>query len=162
MEISSRPVKRSIECWILRHTLECLSVLLLQVAAHPYVHPTFLQPITGGIEKGESALQACQREVFEETGLQIPLSSFVLVRDSYDIPIGSEFIARKTLFYTWTTSEAITINPDEHIAFSWSDRSSVNSQLYWQSNKDAWHWIQEQLDARSAPANEDHDSSLFA
>ncbi len=52
----------SIECWIIGPEQQ---VLLLQVPARAGKHKAFWQPVTGGIEDGESPSQAALREIAE-------------------------------------------------------------------------------------------------
>ena len=57
-------MKQSIEAWI--YHPEDREILLLKVENEKL---SFWQPITGGIESGESPEEACLREIKEETGL---------------------------------------------------------------------------------------------
>ena len=56
-------MKYSIEAWIYNPIAK--EILLLKVKTEQL---SFWQPITGGIENGESSEIACIREIFEETG----------------------------------------------------------------------------------------------
>jgi len=56
-------IKQSIECWLFAEDAGLEAPLLLLQAAMTEEHPAFWQPITGGIEPGETAEQACRREI---------------------------------------------------------------------------------------------------
>ncbi len=133
-------VKRSIECWVFSDN----RVLLLQVDGKPNEHPSFYQPITGGIEIGETPSQACCRELAEETGLRLDPSSLHVIPEAYDAVINEQLTVNKTLFYVNATSKTIVLNPKEHIGYTWSDPQMVESLLYWRSNKETWKKVIEQ------------------
>ena len=63
-------MRQSIEAWI--YHPEDGEILLLKVEAEKV---SFWQPITGGIESGESPEEACLREIKEETGLLLACSN---------------------------------------------------------------------------------------
>lgn len=71
-------MKYSIEAWIYNPIAK--EILLLKVKTEQL---SFWQPITGGIENGESSEIACIREIFEETGLEIELTKTVASRSSH-------------------------------------------------------------------------------
>ena len=49
--------------------------------------------VGGKVEQGETALKAIKREVFEETGLDIPITSFALVHTLHRKGTETEFVA---------------------------------------------------------------------
>lgn len=67
-------IKYSIEAWIYNSVAK--EILLLKVKSGQL---SFWQPITGGIENGESSEIACIREIFEETGLEIELTKLLKI-----------------------------------------------------------------------------------
>jgi 8-oxo-dGTP pyrophosphatase MutT (NUDIX family) len=113
-------------------------VLLLAVAAKENDYPAFYQPITGGIEVGECAEEACRRELCEETGLQLEPSSLHALPGLYEVVIIEQLTVCKTIFYVDTPSSDIRLNSSEHIGYIWCNSRRVDLLLYWQSNKDTW------------------------
>ena len=69
-------MRQSIEAWI--YHPEEREILLLKVEDDPV---SFWQPITGGIESGESPEEACLREIKEETGLVLHRSNLTSLGD---------------------------------------------------------------------------------
>ena len=109
-------------------------VLLLHVADSS-THPAFFQPITGGIEAGETPETACIREIFEETGIIIQLPQILAVNEPFEVIIDDSLTIRKTLFYTWTMTSAIRINPIEHTGATWMALDHIEEALFWESNR---------------------------
>ena len=111
-------MKQSIEAWI--YHPEDREILLLKVENEKV---SFWQPITGGIESGESPEEACLREIKEETGL---------------------LLACQNLFLVLTEQKEIQIS-DEHVGAQWVALDKVSSQLYWPSNQATFEIIKEKL-----------------
>jgi dATP pyrophosphohydrolase len=130
-----RKIKESIECWLLTHDG---GVVLLRVRERTGKHPSFLQPITGGIEPGETAEEACAREVREETGIPLSHEDLHRLPQNFDVEIDESLTIRKTLFYVHGSFGEIRINPAEHESWELVDAADVESSLFWQSNKDSW------------------------
>lgn len=85
-------MKQSIEAWIF-HT-EDREILLLKVEDETV---SFWQPITGGIESGESPEEACLREIKEETGLLLHRSNLTSLGD-LTVKIDENLTIHKNLF----------------------------------------------------------------
>lgn len=135
--------KQSIECWILTQE-QPSSVLLMHVGAKKS-HPHFFQPITGGIEKGENPIEACIREIREETGIEIEESELQRLPETFLAKINDNLAIEKTIFTTRLPESDITINPAEHTGYQWAQTQEVESLLYWQSNKDTWKIVSKHL-----------------
>lgn len=131
-------MKYSIEAWIYNPIAK--EILLLKVKTEQL---SFWQPITGGIENGESSEIACIREIFEETGLEIELTKLLQV-DHYTVVIDEDLTIFKTLFLVETKQKDIRIS-DEHIDFMWTEVKKVPDILYWQSNQETFQKILEKL-----------------
>ena len=131
-------MKYSIEAWIYNPIAK--EILLLKVKTEQL---SFWQPITGGIENGESSEIACIREIFEETGLEIELTKLLKI-GHHTVVVDEDLTILKTLFLVKTQKKDIHIS-DEHIDFMWTEVKNVPDILYWQSNQETFQKILEKL-----------------
>ena len=131
-------MRQSIEAWI--YHPEEREILLLKVEAEKV---SFWQPITGGIESGESPEEACLREIKEETGLLLHRSNLTSLGD-FMVKIDENLSIHKNLFLVLTEQKDIQIS-DEHVGAQWIALDKVSSQLYWPSNQATFEMISEKL-----------------
>lgn len=131
-------MRQSIEAWI--YHPEEREILLLKVEAEKV---SFWQPITGGIESGESPEEACLREIKEETGMLLACSSLTTLGD-FTVKIDENLTIHKNLFLVLTEQKEIQIS-DEHVGAQWVALDKVSSQLYWPSNQATFEMISEKL-----------------
>ena len=131
-------MRQSIEAWI--YHPEDREILLLKVEDETV---SFCQPITGGIESGESPEEACLREIKEETGLVLACSNLTGLGD-FTVKIDENLSIHKNLFLVLTEQKAIQIS-DEHVGAQWVALDKVSSQLYWPSNQATFEIIKEKL-----------------
>ena len=131
-------IRQSIEAWI--YHPEEREILLLKVEAEKV---SFWQPITGGIESGESPEEACLREIKEETGLVLHRSNLTSLGD-FMVKIDENLTIHKNLFLVLTEQKEIQIS-DEHVGAQWVALDKVSSQLYWPSNQATFEIITEKL-----------------
>ncbi len=131
-------MKYSIEAWIYNPIAK--EILLLKVKTEQL---SFWQPITGGIENGESSEIACIREIFEETGLEIELTKLLKI-GHHTVVVDEDLTILKTLFLVKTKQKDIRIS-DEHIDFMWTEVKKVPDILYWQSNQETFQKVLEKL-----------------
>ena len=131
-------MRQSIEAWI--YHPEEREILLLKVEDEKF---SFWQPITGGIESGESPEEACLREIKEETGLVLPCSNLTSLGD-FMVKIDENLTIHKNLFLVLTEQKEIQIS-DEHVGAQWIALDKVSSQLYWPSNQATFEIITEKL-----------------
>ena len=131
-------IRRSIEAWI--YHPEDRKILLLKVENEKV---SFWQPITGGIESGESPEEACIREIKEETGLVLACSNLTSLGD-FTVKIDENLSIHKNLFLVLTEQKEIQIS-DEHVGAQWVALDKVSSQLYWPSNQATFEIITEKL-----------------
>ena len=131
-------MRQSIEAWI--YHPEEREILLLKVEDEKV---SFWQPITGGIESGESPEEACLREIKEETGLLLHRSNLTSLGD-FTVKIDENLSIHKNLFLVLTEQKAIQIS-DEHVGAQWVALDKVSSQLYWPSNQATFEIISEKL-----------------
>jgi len=142
-------IKQSIECWLFKRNGADTQVVLLRVAEREGNHPSFLQPVTGGIEPGETPEQACLREVREETGLSLAVDGLRRVPDAFTVVIDENLTINKTLFFAEIRNVEINVNPDEHVGWDYCAPTEVLLKLHWQSNKDTWKLVQDCLERKS-------------
>lgn len=131
-------MRQSIEAWI--YHPEEREILLLKVENEKV---SFWQPITGGIESGESPEEACLREIKEETGLVLHRSNLTSLGD-FAVKIDENLSIHKNLFLALTEQKDIQIS-DEHVGAQWVALDKVSSQLYWPSNQATFEIITEKL-----------------
>ena len=131
-------IRQSIEAWI--YHPEEREILLLKVEDEKV---SFWQPITGGIERGESPEEACLREIKEETGLVLDCSNLTALGD-FTVKIDENLSIHKDLFLVLTEQKDIQIS-DEHVGAQWVALDKVSSQLYWPSNQATFEIITEKL-----------------
>ena len=131
-------MRQSIEAWIFRP--EDGEILLLRVENEKV---SFWQPITGGIESGESSEEACLREIKEETGLLLACSNLTGLGD-FTVKIDENLTIHKNLFLVLAEQKEIQIS-DEHVGAQWVALDKVSSQLYWPSNQATLEIITEKL-----------------
>ena len=131
-------MRQSIEAWI--YHPEEREILLLKVEDEKF---SFWQPITGGIESGESPEEACLREIKEETGLLLACSNLTSLGD-FTVKIDENLTIHKNLFLVLTEQKEIRIS-DEHVGAQWVALDKVSSQLYWPSNQATFEIISEKL-----------------
>ena len=131
-------MRQSIEAWI--YHPEDGEILLLRVEDEKL---SFWQPITGGIESGESSEEACLREIKEETGLLLACLNLTSLGDSM-LKIDENLSIHKNPFLVLTEQKEIQIS-DEHVGAQWVALDKVSSQLYWPSNQATFEIITEKL-----------------
>ena len=131
-------MRQSIEAWL--YHPEDGEILLLKVEDETV---SFWQPITGGIESGESPEEACLREIKEETGLLLHRSNLTEL-GNFTVKIDENLSIHKNLFLVLTEQKDIQIS-DEHVGAQWIALEKVSSQLYWPSNQATFDIIIEKL-----------------
>ncbi|CAN2038992.1 NUDIX pyrophosphatase [Candidatus Magnetomoraceae bacterium gMMP-15] len=131
-------IKNSIECWIINKDTH--KVLLL-LCPETHKHRAYWQPITGGMEKNESLLQACLREVREETGIILQDNELKILIEGYAICLPNEKMElRKSVFIAEINACEVIIS-DEHIGYKWILPEDVSQCLLWESNKQTYKSI---------------------
>ncbi len=126
---------------VLIHT-PTLDILLLERAQQPGLW----QSVTGSQEAGETLLQTAQREVAEETGLHPAAEDFIPwnLANNFRITLTPQRFApgtrhnREHVFSLCLAEPvAITLAPDEHLAWRWLPWREAAGQCFSWSNRDA-------------------------
>ena len=122
-------------------------VLLLERA--PY--PGYWQSVTGSLEAGEQPLIAVQREVAEETGIEVAMQDIVDWRVSNRFPILDQWKHRYAPGVTHNTEHVFSIElaqpswvriaRGEHRAWQWISPQKAAALCFSWSNRDAIRMI---------------------
>ena len=135
-------IRNSIECWIYNKVQG--RFLLLQ-CPETEKHRAYWQPVTGGLNQGESEEAACIREVEEETGILFSENALIRVVDRFTVPVPQEdFLLVKPVFAVETTQHRVTIS-DEHLAHRWTKPDEVKALLLWDSNRYTFKLVNRRL-----------------
>ncbi len=94
----------------------------------------FWQPLTGGVENGETACQAVVREVEEETGISIDIAQIV------DSGFEFEFSGENKNFLEHVYVVEVDSNikvclSDEHDEYEWVSKGVALEMLKWEDDK---------------------------
>ncbi|MFC5148952.1 NUDIX hydrolase [Streptomyces aureoversilis] len=109
-------------------------VLLLHRPADDYLGGLWELP-SGGVDTGETLIEALRREIAEETGLTVTAIGDYL--GHFDYRSGSGRATRQFNFTTTVTGETVTLT--EHDAHLWADRTQQNQvSSAVQTVLDAW------------------------
>lgn len=133
--------KKPVSVLVVIHTPD-QQILLLERARHPGLW----QSVTGSQENDESLLDTARREVAEETGLSLAAAHFLPwnVANNFRITLTPERFApgvthnREHVFSLCVPAPcAVTLAPDEHLAYRWLPwRAAADACFSW-SNRDA-------------------------
>ena len=134
--------KRPISVLVVIHTPD-LQILLLERTAHP----GYWQSVTGSQEGTESLRQTAQREVAEETGIELPPEALCDWQQTNAYEIFPEWRHRYAPGVTQNTEHVFSLQlpapcpvrlaPGEHRAYRWLPwRAAAEACFSW-SNRDA-------------------------
>lgn len=103
------------------------------------------QGIAGGVEEGETFLEACKREAFEEAGISRN-APVIELKSMCTIPVVNvtkNFLWGDTVYLIYehcfgidASSENITLS-HEHTKMEWLTYTEAQNRLKWDSNKNA-------------------------
>ena len=101
----------------------------------------FWQPVTGGLEEGETKVEALEREALEETGIKniVRIVENVHYFEYSDVNFikGYDFIKEHVFGVEVHSNEKITIDGKEHSEFKWCSFQEALELLKWDENKEA-------------------------
>ena len=142
-------IKYSIECW-LYNDLQDRFLLLRCPVTHR--HDEYWQPVTGGRNAEEPCVEACLREVEEETGVRLAAEMLETVIPEFCFCIPEARIElRKPVYLARVRSEKVVLS-SEHIGYYWFDATDVESHLHWDSNKESFRQVLAFTRRQFAPA----------
>ncbi len=96
-------------------------ILIVRRAAADYLGGQYELP-GGGVDAGETIIDAAIREVKEETGLTV--SKVLTVFDGFDYTTDRKPHVRQVNFLVEVEDGEIVLNPDEHDEFQWADSNT--------------------------------------
>jgi len=118
-------------------------LLLKRIASHG----GFWQSVTGSLEDDETHRQAALREVLEETGLQVSDDALIELGIVNTFEIAPEWRARyapgvthneEVCFAVKVEECDVTVDPLEHVAYSWEPYAIAVEMLFWESSRRAF------------------------
>ena len=131
-------LRPSVECWITRPVRDSPHVLLLHAPERPGVRPALWQPVSGGIEDGEDPIEACLREVREESGLDLPPEALATVVEDVTLVFNADRALRKFVYAAVAPPGRITLDLREHDAHQWMAADAVAAALTRESHRAMW------------------------
>ena len=95
----------------------------------------FWQPVTGGMEEGETRDEALRREVMEETGVRnmVAVIEGLYYFEFSDPNLNQEYVCGVEV----PSSEEIVLDPKEHSEYRWCSFQEALQLLHWKENKEA-------------------------
>jgi len=95
----------------------------------------FWQPVTGGVEEGETRDEALQREIMEETGVRniVAVIEGLYYFEFSDPNLNQEYVYGVEV----SSSEEIVLDPKEHSEYKWCSFQEALQLLHWKENKEA-------------------------
>lgn len=95
----------------------------------------FWQPVTGGVEEGETREEALRREVMEETGVE---NMVVVIEDLYYFEFSDPNLNQEYVYgVEISPSEEIIFDQKEHSEYRWCSFQEALQLLHWKENKEA-------------------------
>ena len=103
----------------------------------------FWQPITGGLEEGETEIEALKREIREETGIK---NLVRIIEDVHYFEFSDPHLMKAYVFgVEMSPNEKIVIDEKEHCEFKWCSFHEALRLMKWKENKEALRKLNELL-----------------
>ena len=126
--------KEKAQVWILSKHEGNWKVLLLKLIPE---RGAYWQPVTGGVEEGESPKQGALREAWEETGLD-PFRAIRPLRYEFEYESRWGKVHEEAFFFeTLPDCPEPKTDPTEHTGFQWVDLIDIEKHLVHQSHLQA-------------------------
>jgi 8-oxo-dGTP pyrophosphatase MutT (NUDIX family) len=95
----------------------------------------FWQPVTGGMEEGETREEALRREIREETGVKniVAVIEGLYYFEFSDPNLNQEYVYGVEV----SPSEVIVLDRKEHSEYRWCSFQEALQLLHWKENKEA-------------------------
>ena len=95
----------------------------------------FWQPVTGGVEEGETRKEALCREIREETGIK---NIIAVLEDLYLFEFSDPNLNQEYVYGVEVSpSEEIMLDQKEHSEYRWCSFQEALQLLHWKENKEA-------------------------
>ncbi|MCJ7634775.1 NUDIX pyrophosphatase [Candidatus Bathyarchaeota archaeon] len=121
-----------VEAIIFRRNRDMIEYLLLKRLPE---RNGFWQPVTGGMEEGETREEALCREVKEETGVKniVAVIEGLYYFEFSDPNLNQEYVYGVEV----SPSEEIVLDREEHSEYKWCSFQEALQLLHWKENKEA-------------------------
>ena len=107
----------------------------------------FWQPVTGGVEEGETRNETLRREIREETGVK---DIVAVLEDLYVFEFSDPNPNQEHVYgVEISPSEEIVIDRNEHSEYRWCGFHEAMQLLHWKENKEALRKLNKILTQRS-------------
>jgi dATP pyrophosphohydrolase len=95
----------------------------------------FWQPLTGGVEEGETRTEALYREIYEETGVKSVIRT---IEDLYHFEFSDPHVNQEYVYGVQISpSEDIVLDKEEHSEYRWCSFHEAMRLLHWKENRKA-------------------------
>ncbi len=139
--LESEHIFKKVQVWIYRR-IPGLEVLLLKTKPS---RGEFWQPITGGVEKGESFAQAAKREAWEETGLRLEVHS---LEEKFFFKKSDREFEERVYFAEALGLADIQVSPLEHSEYRWLPPTEALGMLGFESNRRILETLMQRLERK--------------
>ena len=95
----------------------------------------FWQPITGGLEEGETKREALKREIREETGMTNIIK--IIENVHYHEFLAPHLVKEYVFGVEVSSNEKVVLDGKEHSEFKWCSFQEALRLMKWKGNKDA-------------------------
>ena len=121
-----------IEAIIFRRNGNLIEYLLLKRLPH---RNGFWQPVTGGLEEGETRTEALHREIREETGIK---NLVRVIEDLYCFEFSDPNLNKEHVYgVEVSATEKVVLDGKEHSEYRWCGIQEALQLLHWKENKEA-------------------------